>query len=58
MTPTQARTLAKLLTDAADKAELDGVEQVDLMSGLLASDDAARAELEAAIQSASSQIDN
>lgn len=60
MTPTQARTIAKVLTDAADRADAAGDERIDLLDDLRAADDAARAELEAAIKAApaSFQIDN
>lgn len=52
MTPTQARAIAQMLIDAAAKADESGAEQVDLLSGLREADDAARAELQAAIEAA------
>lgn len=59
MTPTQARNIAAALIAAADKAEAEGVEQVDLLTDLRAADDAAREELEASIKAVSTfQIDN
>lgn len=48
----QARELAATLNDAADAAEAAGTDEVDLVSNLQAVDDAARAELEAAIAAA------
>lgn len=60
MTPNQARSIAQLLIRSADKAEAEGVDQIDLLTDLRAADDAARDELEAAIKAASAtfQIDN
>jgi hypothetical protein len=59
MTPTQARSIAASLIEAADKAEAEGTEHVDLLTDLRAADDAARGELEAAIKAAATfQIDN
>lgn len=53
MTPTQARAIAQTLIDAAAKADEAGADQIDLLDGLRAADDAARAELQAAIDVAS-----
>lgn len=53
MNSTQARAIAQMLIDAAAKADESGAEQVDLLGGLRAADDAARAELQAAIDAAS-----
>ena len=53
MTPQQARTLADALTAAAEAAEIRGEPHVTLGEELGRLDDAARAELEAAIQRAS-----
>lgn len=58
MTPAQARTLAKLLADAADRADAAGTEQIDLIDDLRAADDAARAELQAAINTAATGAGN
>lgn len=59
MTPTQARNIAASLIAAADKAEAEGVDHVDLLTDLRAADDTARDELEAAIKAASAvQADN
>ena len=52
MNPTQARAIAQTLNDAADQAEAAGADQIDLLTGLRAADDAARAELQAAIDAA------
>ncbi len=52
MTPMQARTLADALTAAAEAAEIAGDAHVTLGEELGRLDDAARAELEAAIQRA------
>lgn len=53
MNSTQARAMAQMLINAAAKADETGDEQVDLITGLRAADDAARAELQAAIDAAS-----
>jgi hypothetical protein len=53
MTPNQAREIAATLTAAADRAEANGLDQVDIITDLREADDAARAELEAAIKAAS-----
>lgn len=61
MTPNQARSIAQALIQAADKAESEGVDQIDLLADLRAADDAARAELEVAIVAAAEatfQLDN
>ena len=55
MTPIQARKLAASLMTAADEAETHGLDQIDLLTGLRAADDAARADLDAAIKSAESE---
>lgn len=52
MTPNQARTVAAALMAAADKAEAQGTDKVDALAELQALDDAARAELDAAIKAA------
>lgn len=49
MTITEARTLAAALSTAADAAEIRGDSQVSLIDELRSVDDAARAELQAAI---------
>jgi hypothetical protein len=55
MSPQQARDIAQLLIAAADKAEAEALDQVDILPDLRAMDDAARAELEAAINAAESK---
>lgn len=52
MTPAQARELAHKLIDAAVAAEASGAQSIDLLDSLRAADDAARAELQAAIDAA------
>lgn len=52
MTPQQARTVAAALMAAADKAEAQGSDQVETLAELRALDDAARADLAAAIKDA------
>jgi len=52
MTPEQARSIAKLLSDAADRAEAAGEPEVSILPDLAALDDEARAELGAAIKDA------
>jgi len=52
MTPEQARAIAKLLSDAADRADAAGEPEVSILPDLAALDDAARAELDAAIKAA------
>lgn len=54
MTPSQARALAQTLIDAAALADAEGDEQVDLLPALREADDAARTELQAAIE----RVDN
>jgi hypothetical protein len=54
MTPTQARQVASALLAAADVAEASGQTEVSLLAQLHAMDDAARAELDAAIKAAQS----
>ena len=58
MTPQQARDLATTLIAAADKAERAGLDDVNLLDDMRALDDAARAELDAAIKAASATKDN
>lgn len=53
MSPTQARAIAQMLIDAAAQADANGSDQVNLIGGLRAADNAARAELQAAIDAAS-----
>lgn len=53
MTPTQARNLAAALVRAADLADLEGRESIDLGAQLQAQDDTAREELAQAITEAS-----
>lgn len=53
MSPTQARAIAQTLNDAADEAEANGNDDINLLEGLRSADDAARAELQAAIDAAS-----
>lgn len=53
MSPTQAREFAQTLIDAAALADEAGADTVDLLSALQEADDAARAELQAAIDAAS-----
>ncbi len=53
MSPQQAREMAAALIAAADKADKADTPSVDLLGELRALDDAARAELEAAIKAAS-----
>lgn len=52
MTLTEARTLAAALLVAADAAESRGETTIDALDALGAADDAARAELERAIEAA------
>lgn len=52
MTIDQARLVAAALTRAADKAEAEGGVRVDLMGELQDLDDAARADLQDAIERA------
>lgn len=52
MTATQARAIAQSLLDAADIADEQELEEVDLLSTLQQADDTARAELQAAIDAA------
>lgn len=52
MTPTQARAAAQALNAAADKAEASNQPEVNVLDELRALDDAARAELDAAIKAA------
>lgn len=52
MSPAQARALAQSLIDAAAKADETGADEVDLLTGMRQADDAARAELQAAIDAA------
>jgi hypothetical protein len=49
MTVDQARATAKLLIEAADSAEAQGNDEIDLSVELDALDDAARADQEAAL---------
>lgn len=58
MTPAQARALAAALIASADKADAVGESRVGVLSELQALDDAARADLDAAIKAASGSIDN
>jgi hypothetical protein len=55
MTPAQARHIAAGLLAAADRAERAGQDVIELGETLQRADDAARAELEAAIQAAASK---
>lgn len=55
MTPAQARALAAALIASADKADAEGATEVGVLQELRALDDAARADLDAAIKAA---IDN
>lgn len=52
MTPQQARVLAQALSFAALRAEKTGAAEIDMTVALQDIDDAARAELEAAIRRA------
>lgn len=54
----QARALRESLDNAIKAAESSGASEVDLLGNLRAVDDAARAELQAAIDAATPQIDN
>lgn len=53
MTPDQARELANALLLAADEADAQGKDSIDLICALSGADDRARAELQAAIDAAS-----
>lgn len=55
MTPNQARRLAAHLIRAADQADTDGADKVDLIVAFQSADDVARADLEAAIAAASAK---